>query len=125
MSATDGIAVRVAALPNRVNGDLALVRRGRFLEASCLFVVGEREFRLRVSDGRVVETVAGPFVTPSADFAVIGAEAVWERMLAAEPVPGDHDILAFVKRREVRLAGDLHPFMSRLLYWKALLGHLR
>jgi hypothetical protein len=73
----------------------------------------------------VVEAREGPFVTPSADFAVIGAEPVWERMLAADPVPGDHDILAFVKRREMRLAGDLHPFMSRLLYWKALLGHLR
>ena len=125
MSATDGMAARVAALPDKVNGDAGLVRRGRFLEASCLFVVGEREFRLRVSDGRVIETREGPFVTPSTDFAVIGAEPVWERMLAADPVPGDHDILAFVKRREVRLAGDLHPFMSRLLYWKALLGHLR
>jgi hypothetical protein len=125
MNVTDGMAARVAALPDRVNGDAPLVRRGRLLEASCLLVVGEREFRLRVVDGRIVEASEGPFVTPSTDFAVIGAEAVWERMLAAEPVPGDHDILAFVKRREVRLAGDLHPFMSRLLYWKALLGHLR
>lgn len=125
MTEMDGLAERVAALPEKVNGDAALVRRGRFLEASCLFVVGEREFRLRVGDGRLVEAREGPFVTPSADFAVIGAETVWERMLAAEPVPGDHDILAFVKRREVRLAGDLHPLMSRLLYWKALLGHLR
>lgn len=125
MTAVDGLAARVAALPDKVNGDAPLVRRGRFLEASCLFVVGEREFRLRVDDGRLVEAREGPFVTPSTDFAVIGAEAVWMRMLAKEPVPGNHDILAFVKRRELRLAGDLHPFMSRLLYWKALLGHLR
>ena len=46
-------------------------------------------------------------------------------MLAAEPPPGDHDILAFVKRREMRLVGDLHPLMSHLLYFKALLAHLR
>lgn len=125
MTAIDTLAARVAALPDKANGDAALVRRGRFLDASCLFVVGEREFRLRVIEGQVVEAREGPFVTPSTDFAVIGDAAVWERMLAAEPVPGDHDILAFVKRREVRLAGNLHPFMSRLLYWKALLGHLR
>ena len=125
MTAIDDIAARVAALPERVNGDAPLQRRGRFLDASCLFVVGEREFRLRILDGRVVEAREGPFVTPSADFAIIGAAPVWARMLAAEPVPGDHDILAFVKRREIRLAGDLHPLMSRLLYWKALLGHLR
>ena len=125
MAVVEELAARVAALPERVNADAALVRRGRFLGASCLFVVGERQFQLRVVDGRLVEAREGPFVTPSTDFAVIAAEPVWERMLAREPVPGDHDILAFVKRREVRLAGDLHPFMSRLLYWKALLGHLR
>ncbi|HEX3883989.1 MAG TPA: hypothetical protein VHW66_15125 [Stellaceae bacterium] len=115
----------IATLPDKVNGDASLLRRGRFLDASCLFVVGEREFRLRVLDGCVIEAREGPLVTPSADFAIIGPEPVWARMLAAEPVPGDHDILAFVRRREIRLAGDLHPFMSRLLYWKALLGHLR
>ena len=119
------MAARVATLPDKVNGDAPLLRRGRFLEASCLFVVGEREFRLRILDGRVAEAREGPFVTPSADFAIIGPKPVWARMLAAEPVPGDHDILTFVRRREIRLAGDLHPFMSRLLYWKALLGHLR
>jgi hypothetical protein len=123
--AIDGISARVGALPQRVSDDPALLRRGRFLDASCLLVVGEREFRLRIADGRVVEAREGPFVTPSTDFAVIGPEAAWGRLLAAEPVPGDHDILAFVKRREIRLAGDLHPFMSRLLYWKALLGCLR
>ena len=121
----DDLAARAAALPDTVSRDAALVRRGRFLEASCLLVVGERQFQLRVSDGRVTEAREGPFVTPSTDFAVIGGEGVWARMLAKEPAPGDHDILAFVKRREIRLAGDLHPFMSRLLYWKALLGHLR
>jgi hypothetical protein len=125
MGAMESLAARVAALPDGVNSDASLLRRGRFLDASCLFVVGERELQLRILDGKVVEAREGPFVTPSADFAIIGPEPVWARMLAAEPVPGDHDILAFVRRREIRLAGDLHPFMSRLLYWKALLGHLK
>jgi hypothetical protein len=125
MIVTESIAERVAALPGKVDGDAGLLRRGRFLDTSCQLVIGEREFLLRIIDGRVVEAREGPFVTPSADFAIIGAEPVWARMLAAQPPPGDHDILAFVKRREIRLAGDLHPLMSRLLYWKALLGHLK
>jgi len=119
------IAAGVAALPDRVNSDATLLRRGRFLDTSCLLAIGEREFRLRIIDGRVVEAREGPFVTPSAAFAIIADAPIWQRLLAAEPVPGDHDILAFVKRREMRLVGDLHPLMSRLLYFKALLGHLR
>ena len=60
----------------------------------------------------------GPFVTPSAVFAISGEAAVWRRLLAANPQPGDHDLLAFVKRGELRLTGNLHPLMSHLLYFK-------
>ncbi len=67
----------------------------------------------------------GPFVRPSATFAISGEAEVWRRLLASDPPPGDHDLLAFVKRREVRLTGDLHPLMSHLLYFKGVLGHLR
>ncbi len=51
-------------------------------------------------------------------FAILGEAAVWRRLLAADPPPGDHDLLAFVKRRELRLTGNLHPLMSHLLYVK-------
>ena len=80
---------------------------------------------LRIIDGRIADVRRGPFVTPSAAFAISGEAAVWRRLLAADPPPGDHDLLAFVKRRELRLTGDLHPLMSHLLYFKGVLGHLR
>jgi hypothetical protein len=123
--ASADIAAKVAALPGRVNGDAALLRRGRFLDAVCQLSVGEAQFLLRIADGRVVETRAGPFVSPSADFAIVAEPAVWRRLLAPEPLPGDHDLLAFVKRREVQLVGNLHPLMSHLLYFKGVLGNLR
>jgi hypothetical protein len=66
-----------------------------------------------------------PPANPSADFAIIGEPAIWRRFLAADPPPGDHDIFAFLKRRELRVVGDLHPLMSHLLYWKSILAHLR
>jgi hypothetical protein len=120
-----GIGERLTALPGRVEADPVLLRRGRYLNATCQFDIGDDTYLLRIVDGGVREVRTGPFATPSADFAVAGDAAVWRRFLAAEPPPGDHDLLAFVKRKELRLTGDLHKLMSHLLYFKGLFAHLR
>jgi hypothetical protein len=122
----DDIAARLAKLAERVNRDASLLRRGRYLDTICQLDVGADTFLLRIVNGRVHEVLIGPFVTPSAAFAISGDAAVWRRFLAASPPPGgDHDLLAFVKRKELRLIGDLHPLMSHLLYFKAVFAHLR
>jgi len=121
----EGIGGRLASLAAFVAADASMLRRGRWLNATCELDIGSDTWLLRIVDGRVAEVRSGPFVTPSADFAVSGNEAVWRRFLAAEPPPGDHDLFAFLKRKELRLTGDLHPLMSHLLYWKALFAHLR
>jgi hypothetical protein len=120
-----GIATQLARLAERVNQDAALLRRGRVLNATCQLIVGDASVLLRIVDGRVHDLRHGLFTTPSADFAISGDAAVWQRFLAASPPPGDHDLLAFVKRRELQVTGDLHPLMSHLLYWKGLFARLR
>jgi hypothetical protein len=80
---------------------------------------------LRIADGQIAELQRNPSVMPSADFAIIGEPAIWRRFLAADPPPGDHDLFAFLKRRELRVVGDLHPLMSHLLYFKAVFACLR
>ena len=120
-----GIEARLAALPERVNGDAVLLRRGRYLNTICQLDFGGASVLLRILDGRIVDVQRNPSVMPSADFAVIGEAAIWRRFLAADPPPGDHDLFAFLKRRELRVIGDLHPLMSHLLYWKGLFAHLR
>ena len=121
----DDLDVRLAALPERVDRDPALWRRGRYLTTVCQLDIGDDTVLLRIIEGRIAELRRGPFVTPSASFAISGDAGVWRRLLAANPPPGDHDLLAFVKRRELRLSGDLHPLMSHLLYFKGVLEHLR
>lgn len=125
MADADGIGARLARLAQRANQDGPLLRRGRVLNATCQLIIGENSILLRIVDGRVATVRQGPFVTPSANFAIAGEAAVWQRFLAASPPPGDHDLLAFVKRRELQITGDLHPLMSHLLYWKGLFAHLR
>ena len=120
-----GIAARLAGLADAVSGDPVLLRRGRILNTICQLNIGAAIFLLRILDGQIIELREGPFVTPSADFAISGDAAVWQRFLAAAPPPGDHDLLAFVKRKELLVTGDLHPLMSHLLYFKELFGCLR
>ena len=121
----ESIAARLASLSAKVAADASMLRRGRWLNATCRLDIGGDTWLLRIVDGRVVEVRVGPFVTPSADFAISGDAAVWRRFLARDPPPGEHDLFAFLKRNEVRVTGDLHPLMSHLLYWKALFAHLR
>ena len=120
-----GIEARLAALPERVNGDAVLLRRGRYLNTICELDIGGDSMLLRISDGRIADVQRNPSVMPSADFAIIGEPAIWRRFLAADPPPGDHDLFAFLKRRELRVVGDLHPLMSYLLYFKAVFACLR
>src|SRR4051812_27425346 len=120
-----GIGTQLARLAERVDQDTALLRRGRILNASCLLIIGNTSVLLRIVDGRIHDIRHGSLVTPSAAFAITGDAAVWRRFLAASPPSGDHDLLAFVKRRELRVTGNLHPLMSHLLYWKGLFAHLR
>lgn len=120
-----GIEARLAALPERINGDAVLLRRGRYLNATCQLDIGGASVLLRISDGQITELQHNPSVMPSADFAIIGEPAIWRRFLAADPPPGDHDLFAFLKRRELRVVGDLHPLMSHLLYFKAVFACLR
>jgi hypothetical protein len=114
-----------AALPGRVNGDAVLLRRGRHLDTICQLDIGDDSVLLRISGGHIAELQRSPSVMPSADFAIIGEPAIWRRFLAADPPPGDHDLFAFLKRRELRVVGDLHPLMSHLLYFKAVFACLR
>lgn len=120
-----GIAARMAGLAQAVSRDPVLLRRGRTLDTICQLNIGDEMFLLRILDGNIIEMREGPFVTPSADFAISGDAAIWRRFLAAAPPPGDHDIFAFVKRGELLVTGDLHPLMSHLLYFKELFGCLR
>ena len=120
-----GIAARLGGLAARVEGDATLLRRGRDLDASCQLDIGAASYLLRIVKGHVAEVTRAATVTPSADFVLAGEPAVWRRFLAADPPPGDHDLFAFLKRKELRLAGNLHPLMSHLLYFKGLFACLR
>jgi hypothetical protein len=115
----------IEQLPDRVNADAPLVRRGRFLATRFLLEVGATQWLIGVQDGKIVSVERGPFVMPSWSFALRASEAEWQTCWSAKPPPGHHDLMALIKRRALKAEGDLKIFMAYLRYFKDVLAKLR
>jgi hypothetical protein len=115
----------IETLGQRVNADEALVRRGRYLTTSFLLEVGASAFLVSIFEGRVMSVTPGPFVMPSASFALRAPEDEWQKFWSFRPPPGSNDLMALIKRRVLRADGDLYVFMANLRYFKEMLAKLR
>jgi hypothetical protein len=115
----------IEALAARVNGDEALVRRGRFLTTTFLLEVGQTAWLIQIFEGRVAAVTRGPFVMPSSSFALRAPEEEWRKFWSVRPPPGCNDLMALIKRRVLKVEGDLHVFMANLRYFKEALAKLR
>jgi len=112
-------------LAQLVNANDRLVWRGRFVDTTFLVEVGEVSWLVSISAGRITSVTRGPFVMPAWTFALRASRETWEQFWLANPRPGFHDLFALVKRRALRIEGNLHPFMSNLLYFKDVMAVLR
>ena len=109
-------------LADRVNGDGALVRRGRYLSTRFLVGIGDVEWLVTVHEGRIERVERGPFLMRDWVFAVRGSGDAWRRHWAPEPATGYHDLLAMAKHGHVKIEGDLQPLMANLRWVKDVLA---
>jgi pimeloyl-ACP methyl ester carboxylesterase len=112
----------IEKLPDLVNADANLVRRGRYVDTTFLIEVGDAGYLVRVHEGRVAAVTPGPFITPNYSFALRAPREAWESLWETIPKPGCNDIFALFKRGLLRIEGDLHPFMANLIYFKDVLA---
>ena len=112
----------IEKLPELVNGDPVLLRRGRFLSTRFLVGVGEAEYLLDIREGRIERVMRGPFVMPSWRFAIRGSMEAWQKFWQRVPPPGYHDIFALSKNGRLTIEGDLHPLMANIVYLKGVLA---
>lgn len=112
----------IETLPELVNGDAALVRRGRFLTTTFLVEVGDTPWSVSVVEGRIARVERGPFLLTEFAFAIRAPLDAWERFWQPVPEPGWHDLFALVKRGEARIDGALHLLMAHLQYVKDVLA---
>lgn len=112
-------------LEQLVNADPRLVWRGRYVHTTFLVEIGDDAWLVRIEAGRVAEVKRGPFVLPSWVFALRAPREAWAEFWRPHPRPGSHDLFALLKRRVLRIEGDLQPFMANLLYFKDVMATLR
>ena len=115
------ISTTVEKLPELVNANAALVRRGRWFTATWMLEAGDQQYRISTEAGRIaamtaVRTHLQPWV-----FAVRAGEDVWQRFWRPMPEPGFHDIIALMRYGRMRLEGNLEPLIANLLYIKQVL----
>jgi hypothetical protein len=116
--------MKLDVLPDLVNNNAALVRRGRYLTTTFMLEIGPEQFMIRVRNGRIID-VAPSGVMPSWSFCLRAPEEVWKKFWAGIPEPGYNDIFALIRRGLMRLEGDLQPLMANLLYIKEVLASIR
>jgi hypothetical protein len=107
-------------LAERVDAAGGLAHRGRYVNATVLVQIGPDERLITIRSGRVVSVTNGPLVFPSWDFALRASRQEWDAFWAPDPAPGHHDLFALLKRKQLRIEGNLHPFMANLRYFKDL-----
>jgi hypothetical protein len=112
----------VARLPELVNGDASLVRRGQRLTVTFLLAVDDAEYLVHVAEGRLAAVERGPFHLRSWSFAVRAPADAWARFWQPLPEPGYHDLFAMKKLGVARVEGDLWPLMAHLRYLKDVLA---
>jgi hypothetical protein len=112
----------VSRLPEIVNADDSLVRRGRRLTTTFLLAVDDAEYLVHVAAGRLASVERGPFLLRSWSFAVRASADAWARFWEPVPEPGYHDLFAMKKLGVARVEGDLWPLMAHLRYVKDVLA---
>jgi hypothetical protein len=105
-----------------VNADARLVRRGRFVDTTFMIAVDDAYSLIRIREGRVAKVTPGPFITPDYSFTLRASREVWEKFWQPRPPLGFTDIFALVKQKLMQVEGDIHPFMSNLLYFKDVIA---
>jgi hypothetical protein len=108
-----------------VNADANLVRRGRSVSTTFLFAIDNADHLVRVAEGRIVDIKPGPFITPNYSFALRASHESWDKLWSEKPIPGFTDIFALVKKKLLRIEGDLHPLMTHLIYFKGVIAAAR
>lgn len=117
-AATERVVALFQRLPELVDRDADLNKRGRFLTTDFALVVGATPLLVRVERGRVTGVTRGPFLLRSWVFSITAAPETWLKLLKPVPDPGTHDLMALSKVGLARIEGNLQPFMANLQYIK-------
>ena len=109
------------AIKDIVNADPWLQRKGRWVSTVFMVEEGETRWRISVRNGRIEAIERGPFVMVSSDLSFRASAQAWAAFWQPRPAPGCNDLFALLRRKLLRVEGNLQPFMANLFYFKGVL----
>ena len=112
----------IEKLAEFVNGNAALVRRGRFVDFDILVGVGKVDYIIRIEGGQVRDVRQRRIAIESGCFTIRADAAVWEEHWRPEPRRDHHDLFSMLAAGLASFDGDTLPFMQNLQYFKDLLA---
>ena len=115
----------IEKLPDLVNANAALVRRGRWLNAVMLLGIGDQNWLITIREGRITDCKREDIRVSACNFALIGTEDAWTAFRQKMPPPMHHDLHALIRVGKLRLEGDIDLLLGNMLYLKILLETLR
>src|SRR5262249_21876010 len=119
------MAPGVDQICERVNGNEALVRRGRYVSLTFLLGVGERDYVVSIEHGRVVSVERRRLATMTGRFTIRASQPVWDEFWQPVPRRDHHDLFAMLAAGIATIDGDLLPLMQNLQYFKDVLASPR
>jgi len=112
----------IKRLPDFLNRDAWLRRRGRHLTTTFLIKSSQAEYFISIHKGAIDQLVPGPQLLRPSTFTINASDGAWLKHWMQFPPSGWHDIFAMVKIGEASIEGDLYPMMSNLRYIKELVA---
>ncbi|WP_439813616.1 hypothetical protein [Zavarzinia sp. CC-PAN008] len=103
-------------LAARVNAQPMLVRRGRFLDMSFGFAIGDEARVVHIEKGQVTSLEGQDPV-----FTFRTNPAAWAEFSKPVPKRKFHDVMALVEYGEATLEGDIFPFMVNMYFFKGVI----
>jgi len=116
------MAAGVDQIRERVNGNEALVRRGRYVSLTFLLGVGDRDYVVNIEQGRVVAVEPRRLATMTGRFTIRATKPVWDEFWRPLPKRDHHDLFAMLAAGIATIDGDLLPLMQNLQYFKDVLA---
>ena len=121
-AAKSGEVALIERLAELVNGNAALVRRGRYVSLAFLWGIGGDDHIVEIAEGRVVGVTKRALATNSGRFTVRAPAEVWAEFWRPLPKRNHHDLFSMLSVSLAEIDGDVVPLMQNLRYFKDLLA---
>jgi hypothetical protein len=112
-------------LKERVNGNAALTRQGRWVSLSFTFGIEDADYLIAIEQGQIRDVTVRALATVSGTFAIRAARATWEEHWRPIPKRDYHDIWSMLPKGLITLDGDLLALIQNLQFFKDVIASLR